>query len=705
MATDNDGNETKMASVQIYNDDKKIWEAGTPLPEGMSGLGAVLLDNTVYSLGGATPLSRGGPTTVASIEVLSLDLADKKATWIKQPDMIVPRSSHGAVALDGQIYVAGGFNDVKPEAPSWGVMKSMSRFNPKASGGGAWTALLEMSTARMQFALVALEEGTPGVPPGGLLVAAAGRTIGSGVDEGITSSAEKYDPLKDEWSPIGSMKTPRYMCAGAALYGKVYVSGGKKSKDDDPLASVEMWDPANSQTWTPVTPMHLGRFMHSSICYRTKDSVSGASTCSLVVISGSLVNSDIALPEELECRPTPAPTPSPFRWEQISPMPPTPSSPTGSKVSQGMAAVSGMVVIMGGGVGDAPSPKSVYTTRDLRNVDAYNPLTNAWEPLSDMLIPPIAQAKGTGITQLAATAILGKVILVIGGKVLQPPTEKALSSVEALNLQQKNPKWSTSWTPGPYASPSSTPPLPSLNTARYSHSAATLTYLAPFKGTQRVFVAGGIDNNRNYLNTVESYDGHTRSSWITISPMSIRRAFFSLIAIDDDGEGPVPLLGILVAAGGINEDGVLSSVEIYRPSAKEWIPGPHLSTGRYGHAGASLHGKAYVMGGTDVGNKALSSVEVYDPVTKMWEPGPSMSRPRGGCVASTLNVEGMSRIYVTSTDGLTNDAEALGLWKKCNSSSSSLCDLCDVCCDSPASIPDGGECEACYWSNCVPSST
>ena len=52
----------------------------------------------------------------------------------------------------------------------------------------------------------------------------------------------------EHWRPLAPMPTPRFGHAAAALDGKIYIMGGRRSDFDDPLDAVEVYDP-QTDTW------------------------------------------------------------------------------------------------------------------------------------------------------------------------------------------------------------------------------------------------------------------------------------------------------------------------------------------------------------------------------------------------------------------------------------------------------------------------
>ena len=197
-------------------------------------LAAATLHGTVFALGGAN-----NTATLASVE--AFDLAAGAHWTLLAASMTTPRYLHAAAVLRGLIYAAGGSPDHN--------LASVERFD-----GGAhstWALVASMGTKRALFALVALEEGGPS-HHGGMLVAAGGTE---------DTSAEAYDPVADEWAPIANMATARSGCAGAALGGKAYVSGGQDS--NNAFSSVEVFDPATGK-WAAAPPMGTARMSHAA---------------------------------------------------------------------------------------------------------------------------------------------------------------------------------------------------------------------------------------------------------------------------------------------------------------------------------------------------------------------------------------------------------------------------------------------------------
>ena len=153
-----------LASASRYSPGAaNAWAALPNMTTPRSGIAAATLNSTtVLALGGWTY------TILASVEALDLAAAPGaplSLAWTRFPSMTTPRWGPAAAVLLGVIYVAGGLNSDNPYA-----MASVERFDGGAHSAWA-TVPAKMSSARLDFALVALVEGGAGVPRGGLLVA------------------------------------------------------------------------------------------------------------------------------------------------------------------------------------------------------------------------------------------------------------------------------------------------------------------------------------------------------------------------------------------------------------------------------------------------------------------------------------------------------------------------------------------------------
>jgi hypothetical protein len=95
---------------------------------------------------------------------------------------------------------------------------------------------------------------------GRVLVAGGER---AGPDDGVTKSAELYDPTSGTWSATGDMVEARKHHSATLLPdGRVLVAGGESSIGET-LASAEVYD-ASTGTWAAITSMRAARQAHAA---------------------------------------------------------------------------------------------------------------------------------------------------------------------------------------------------------------------------------------------------------------------------------------------------------------------------------------------------------------------------------------------------------------------------------------------------------
>lgn len=129
---------------------------------------------------GVAPTGASGPTVDTAVAAEAVRTID--SAWIGLAQMPTARNAFGVAALDGQIYVAGGW----ARSPScanaadscWSA--ALESYDPRTD---SWTVRASLLTPRNSFALAAAR---------GRLYAFGGYTEG-----GLTASVEEYDPTTD----------------------------------------------------------------------------------------------------------------------------------------------------------------------------------------------------------------------------------------------------------------------------------------------------------------------------------------------------------------------------------------------------------------------------------------------------------------------------------------------------------------------------
>ena len=197
------------------------WRTATDMPRGLNHMGTVSAYGRLFAFGGAD--ERGGATDAA------LSYAPDTNSWIEYPPLPTRRSSPGAAVLQDGIYVVGGI-----AARNTPVMEII---DPTT---GEWRTGPSMAVARDHFVLA---------PVDGKLYAIGGR-IGNAARN--LDTVEIFDPATQTWSFGAPLPQARSGIAGAVVGSNVYIFGG-----EDPgqtYGDVFIYDTV-SDTWTTGTPM------------------------------------------------------------------------------------------------------------------------------------------------------------------------------------------------------------------------------------------------------------------------------------------------------------------------------------------------------------------------------------------------------------------------------------------------------------------
>jgi len=192
------------------------------------------------------------------------------------------RQEHAVVALDGEIYVVGGYvaNSIStsviaydPVADSWRDVADfpgpVQHPNAGVVGGKLYVAGWYMttgttSTSSQVFAYdPASDEWTEVAPmpldtgrAAGCVAVDAGLmyVLGGAIDGTSVTHASRYDPVADEWETLPDVPEPREHCTAGAIDGTIYFVGGRVDEIVNIEADVWAFDPT-AMAWTPKAPL------------------------------------------------------------------------------------------------------------------------------------------------------------------------------------------------------------------------------------------------------------------------------------------------------------------------------------------------------------------------------------------------------------------------------------------------------------------
>ncbi|MES2102769.1 MAG: kelch repeat-containing protein [Pseudomonadota bacterium] len=223
------------AVLEVERFDGKLWQLETRMPgAGLNAPAAAALDGRIYLIGGFNT-----NTNVPTTQVLVYDTRTRQ--WSAGAPLPAPRGGHAAVVLDGVIHVLGGGN-------SMATIADHSSYDPVDN---TWRALAPLPRA----------EGSPAaVVYGGKLYAIGGRS--GAADFG---DVYLYDAAKDTWSS-GPGIEPRGTAGAVAYCGAIYLFGGESQARQQTLDSVlTLRSPASS--WEPAPAMPTARSFARAVLF------------------------------------------------------------------------------------------------------------------------------------------------------------------------------------------------------------------------------------------------------------------------------------------------------------------------------------------------------------------------------------------------------------------------------------------------------
>jgi N-acetylneuraminic acid mutarotase len=256
---------TVIAAVQVFDTQACTWSMGPALPKPIHHANAAVLDGTIYVLGALETIS-----FTAIGDVWAWNPATE-TTWSSRTAMPAGTERGAAVtaALDGKIYVAGGFRaggsvgdvSVFDPATGWSALPALPDARDHACGGaangklyvlggrkggsppvpnafeyapgGAWTERAMMPTGR---------GGTACGVVGNRIVVTGGEGNGA-ASSGVFPQVEAYDASADRWDTLAPMPTPRHGTGGAVVDGRMYVPGGASRQGFGAVATHEVLTP------------------------------------------------------------------------------------------------------------------------------------------------------------------------------------------------------------------------------------------------------------------------------------------------------------------------------------------------------------------------------------------------------------------------------------------------------------------------------
>jgi N-acetylneuraminic acid mutarotase len=195
------------------------WKKGAPFPQPDEELYGVALNGKMYVIGGWDDGKAGG---------VNYEYNPATDKWTKKQPMPWPAHHAALAAANGKIYVMGGFVPPKdsaiPVGGAWEPIDNAWEYDP---AGDSWKSLPPLPGKR--GSALAAEVG-------GKIYVIGGATTVDGSKEPfftffgpskVLATNDVYDPATNKWQSREPTSVARNHAFGAAVNGKIYVIGGR----------------------------------------------------------------------------------------------------------------------------------------------------------------------------------------------------------------------------------------------------------------------------------------------------------------------------------------------------------------------------------------------------------------------------------------------------------------------------------------------
>jgi N-acetylneuraminic acid mutarotase len=215
------------------------WATASPALTKRTEVAAAALDGKIYVAGG---FSKPNLQNVLKLAISSdVEVYDPASdSWSTTTPLPEGRHHAGMVSLDGFLYVIGGFT--KAFLSIWHAVPTVYRYDPSTK---EWRELAPMPTARGALGVTVYQD----------------RIYAIGGYDGKNNSAavEIFNPETNMWSAAASMPTPRDHLAVATVGSRIYAIGGRPELDyHQNMSIVEEYDPHTNQ-WQSRASMPTAR--------------------------------------------------------------------------------------------------------------------------------------------------------------------------------------------------------------------------------------------------------------------------------------------------------------------------------------------------------------------------------------------------------------------------------------------------------------
>lgn len=225
----------------IYDGKGDEWTQGANMPAGRNHPAVVALDGMLYVFGGYEwACCNAYPWKYGSTNAWQYN--PKTNSWKTLAPLPRRMGAGMAAAFDGKIYVMAG-----TDTGEFHSIAAVHEYDPVAN---TWRARSSMKNAR---------EHVRGAVVDSLIYAIGGHSK-PGNTKVNQASVEAYSPRSDKWYDKAAMPTPRGGIGVANLGGKIFVFGGEGA-DFKLFSQVDQYDPGTNQ-WAKVNEIPYSGGIH-----------------------------------------------------------------------------------------------------------------------------------------------------------------------------------------------------------------------------------------------------------------------------------------------------------------------------------------------------------------------------------------------------------------------------------------------------------
>lgn len=215
-------------TFKMYDIQSKKWSTLPSLPIAVSFASGVILNHSIYIIGGIDSLFRN----TKAFQKFDLNLKQ----WTTLPPTPFAVSNTVAVACQEKIYVIGGYL-IKEESN----FQTSSLLEEYDLVHQTWTKKSAMPTSRAEVSALVIDDQ---------IIVAGGYTT-----PGMTDIVEKYDVSSDQWIRMADMPFPNAVFSMVMMQNSIYALGGKPYEGMSPILKYDV----DADQWTQVSTVPFTR--------------------------------------------------------------------------------------------------------------------------------------------------------------------------------------------------------------------------------------------------------------------------------------------------------------------------------------------------------------------------------------------------------------------------------------------------------------